>query len=127
VRELVFTGPIGSTVSRAFVVSNRTDQRAKVSFELSEFVPGNGADKVRLDAQLVPSVFELPGQGERTVDCALPLTKALAPEIEYRAVLRVIGFPNMQIGLMVRAEAAPTKMQNRPATAKTPKRKKRKG
>ena len=111
-RELVFTGPIGSTASRAFVISNRTDQPAKVSFELSEFVKNQGSEKVRLDAQLTPSSLELPGHGERTIDCSVPLTEVLTPECEYRAVLRVIGFPDMKIGLLVKAQSAP------PATAK---------
>ncbi len=105
-RELVFTGPIGSTASRAFVVSNRTNQPAKVSFELSEFVKENGSEKLRLDAQINPSSFDLAGHAERTIDCSLPLTEALEAGCEYRALLRVIGFPGMKIGLLVKAESA---------------------
>ena len=105
-RELVFTGPIGSTVSRAFVVSNRIDKPAKVSFELSEFIKENGPEKLRVDAQLRPNSFELAGLAEQTVDCSLPLT-AFQPGCEYRAVLRVIGFPDMKIGLVAKVESAP--------------------
>ena len=107
-RELVFTGPIGSTASRSFVISNRANQPAKVSFELSEFVKDHGSAKVRLDAQLTPGSLELAGHSERTIDCAVPLTAALEPGCEYRAVLRVIGFPDMKIGLLVKAESAPS-------------------
>ena len=124
-RELVFTGLIGSTASRAFVISNRTNQPAKVSFELSEFVKDRGSEKVRLDAQLTPGSLDLAGQSERTIDCSVPLTEALEPGCEYRAVLRVIGFPDMNIGLLVKAESAPpTKEKPRAATRRS--RKKRK-
>ncbi len=125
-RELVFSGPIGSTASRAFVISNRTSQPAKVSFELSEFVRANGSEKLRLDAQLTPSSFNLAGQTERTVDCALPLTKALEPGCEYRAVLRVIGFPDMTIGLLVKAQSAPRVAKAKPRKAAKARGKKRK-
>ena len=124
-RELVFTGPIGSTASRAFVVSNRTNQPAKVSFELSEFVKENGSEKLRLDAKISPSSFDLAGHAERTIDCSLPLIEALEAGCEYRALLRVIGFPGMKIGLVVKAEgASPVKAKPRVATAR--RRKKRK-
>lgn len=125
-RELVFTGPIGSTVSRAFVVSNRTDKPATVSFEVSEFIKEGGPEKLRAAAQLRPSSFELAGQAERTVDCTLPLTGEFEPGCEYRAMLRVIGFPDMKIGLMARAESAPVRAKKsvRPGAAK--RRKKRK-
>jgi hypothetical protein len=125
-RELVFTGPIGSTVSRAFVVSNRTDKPAQVSFEVSEFVKENGPEKLRVDAQLRPSSFELAGQAERTVDCSLPLTEAFEPGSEYRAMLRVIGFPDMKIGLMARAESAPVPAKKSVPAAAARRRKKRK-
>jgi hypothetical protein len=125
-RELVFTGPIGSTVSRAFVVSNRTDKPAKVSFEVSEFIKENGPEKLRVDAQLRPSSFELAGQAERTVDCSLPLTEAFEPGCEYRAMLRVIGFPDMKIGLMARAESTPVRARKSVRTAAARRRKKRK-
>lgn len=110
-RELVFTGPIGTTVPRAFVVSNRTDKPAKVSFEVSEFIKENGPEKLRGDAQLRPSSFELAGQAEQTVDCSLPLTEAFEPGCEYRAMLRVIGFPDMKIGLLARAESASVRVK----------------
>jgi hypothetical protein len=128
-RELVFAGPIGSTASRSFVISNRANQPAKVSFELSEFVKEHGPEKVRLDAQLTPSSLELPGQSERTIDCSVPLSEALEPGREYRAVLRVVGFPDMKIGLLVKAESAP-RVKAEPAKARaatTRRRKKRKG
>jgi hypothetical protein len=125
VRELVFTGRIGSTASRSFIVSNRTNQPARVSFELSEFVKENGSDKLRLDAQIIPSSFDLAGQAERTIDCSLPLTEALEAGCEYRAFLRVIGFPDMEIGLMVKAESAPP-TKAKPHVATTRRRKKRK-
>jgi hypothetical protein len=105
-RELVFTGPIGSTVSRSFVISNKTDKPVHVSFELSEFINESGSAKVRVDAQLRPGSFELAGMAEQTVDCSLPLTRAFQPGSEYRAVLRVVGFENMTVGLVVRAESA---------------------
>jgi hypothetical protein len=105
-RELVLTGPIGSTASGAFVISNRTNQPVTVSFEISEFVKDHGSEKVRLDTQLTPGSLDLAARSERTVDCSVPLTEALEPECEYRAVLRVIGFPDMTIGLLVKARSA---------------------
>jgi hypothetical protein len=128
-RELVFAGPIGSTASRSFVISNRTNQPAKVSFDLSEFVKEHGPEKVRLDAQLTPSSLELLGQSERTIDCSVPLSEVLEPGCEYRAVLRVVGFPDMKIGLLVKAECAPAAKTEpaKPPAATTRRRKKRKG
>ena len=124
-RELVFTGQIGSTASRAFVISNRTRQSAKVSFELSEFVKDHGSEKVRLDAQLTPSSLELAGQGEGTVHCSVRLSDALEPGCEYRAVLRVVGFPDMDIDLVVKAQSAPP-VEAKPRAAAKRSRKKRK-
>jgi hypothetical protein len=125
-RELVFTGLIGSTVSRAFVVSNRTDKPAKVSFEVSEFIKENGPEKIRADAQLRPSSFELAGHAERTVDCSLRLTEAFQPGCEYRAMLRVIGFPEMKIGLLAMAESAPVRAKKSVPAVAARRRKKRK-
>jgi hypothetical protein len=93
---------------------------------VSEFVKENGPEKLRVDAQLRPSSFELAGQAERTVDCSLPLTEAFEPGSEYRAMLRVIGFPDMKIGLMARAESAPVPAKKSVPAAAARRRKKRK-
>ena len=97
-----------------------------MSFELSEFVKENGSEKLRLDARISPSSFDLADQTERTINCSLPLTEALEAGCEYRALLRVIGFPDMKIGLMVRAESAPPAKAKPRATAKRRGKKKRK-
>lgn len=124
-RELVFTGALGNTVSRSFVISNKTDRPAHVSFELSEFINESGSAKVRVDAELRPGSFELAGMAEETVDCSLPLTRAFQPGSEYRAVLRVVGFENMTVGLVVRAES-PAAPEKHPRSASGRRRKKRK-
>lgn len=100
--ELIFAGPAHTSATKTFLVSNTTDQPARMSFELSEFVSADGAEKMRVEAELVPSSFELAPRGQRTVECTLPLSEAFLPGHDYRALLRVIGFPQMQVGLVVR-------------------------
>ncbi|HEX8280222.1 MAG TPA: hypothetical protein VF551_02500, partial [Chthoniobacterales bacterium] len=47
-RELIFVGPAGSAPAQAFRVANNTDKTALMTFELSEFVSADGAEKVRI-------------------------------------------------------------------------------
>lgn len=108
-QELIFEGPVNSAVTKAFLVSNTTAQAAQMSFELSEFVRDDGAETVRVEARLVPASFELNAYGQRAVECTLPLPDLFRLGQEYRAVLRVVGFPQMQVSLLARTTAAGTK------------------
>lgn len=97
--ELEFTGRPGDDVVRAFVVENNQPQPVDVSFEVSEFI-ADGAD-VRLRPPLVidPAVFLLaPGQ-EQVVACRLTLEPGFAPHRSHEALLRVMGFPGMEVAL----------------------------
>ncbi|HEV3410815.1 MAG TPA: hypothetical protein VG095_11010 [Chthoniobacterales bacterium] len=102
--EVTLIGPPGSTPAKAFLVANKTERPAFMSFEQSEFVSADGTEKLRVQAELTPASFELASRADCTVECRLPLTSEFAPGKDYRALLRVIGLPNMQMALHARVE-----------------------
>lgn len=102
--EVTLVGPPGTTAARAFLVANKTDQPAFMSFEQSEFVSGDGTEKLRVQAELTPASFELAPGANCEVECRLPLTSDFTPGKDYRALLRVIGLADMQMALRARVE-----------------------
>ncbi len=113
-QELVFEGPIGSAQTHNFLVANTTGATAAIRFELSEFVRDDGEETVRVEAVVAPESFELAPRAERTVACTLPLPDLFRLGHEYHAILRVIGFPHMQVGLRARTEPAAAKKRRPP-------------
>ncbi len=104
-RELVFEGAGDETPARQFVVANKTAQAIDVSFEVSEFA-AETSPQVRAEVVLVPAAFSLQPGEETVVECRIPLVAVFAGGVEYRAILRAIGLPEMQIALVVKKAAA---------------------
>ena len=98
--DLVFEGAAGQTVSRSFIVANKTANAASVGFEISEFVSHDESQRVRAMVELTPSAFELQPGEEHVVNCRLPLTSDFRPGQPHHAVLRVTGFPHMDVTLL---------------------------
>jgi hypothetical protein len=99
--EMVFEGVAGSKPARQFRVANKTSGPVSVSFELSELVSGEG-ERMRLDAELMPASFSFQPGEERVVECRAPVSASLVEGRPYRAILRAIGLPDMQVVLCVK-------------------------
>lgn len=97
--ELEFAGRTGDEVARAFVVENNQAQAVDVSFEVSEFVGDDGAACVRPALAIEPAGFHLEPGKEQVVTCRLTLEPGFAPHRPHDALLRVMGFPGMEVAL----------------------------
>lgn len=117
--ELEFTGRPGEMASHPFVVANKKAEAVEVSFEISEFVSEDGRTRFRSPVEFTPDPFVLQPGAERTVECRIPIDVQFAPGARYMALVRVTGFPGMEIGLIVTPLAAsdaiaPSIEQDRP-------------
>lgn len=108
--ELLFDGAQGEVASRQFVVANKTKDALEIAFELSEFQDAAG-NKVRVEAEVEPAKFHLDPGAEKVVECRLPLVESFATGRDYRAILRAMGHPSMQVVLVVRTTAAAPKSE----------------
>jgi hypothetical protein len=99
--NLTFTGAGGETVDRPFVVANNQPGSVDVSFEAAVFTDDDGKAHGRFGLSLEPDAFTLAAGEERVVTCRVKLPKTLTAGQTYRSGLRVIGFPDMQISLIV--------------------------
>jgi hypothetical protein len=105
--RLDFQGNPGDEVTRAFVVENNQREPVAVSFEISPFTVADGSEQQKLAVVLEPEAFELaPGQ-EQVVSCRLVLADDLAAGRRYHAVLRVIGFPDLEIMMTASVASSP--------------------
>jgi hypothetical protein len=96
--ELSFAGRPGDVITRAFVVENNQPQPVEVSFEVSEFVADGGV-RVRPALAIAPAEFHLEPGTEQVVTCRLTLDPGFAPDLTHDAILRVMGFPGMELAL----------------------------
>ncbi len=97
--ELAFTGREGEVVARAFVVENNQPQPVDVSFEVSEFVADGGDARLRPALDIEPAEFHLEPGTEQVVTCRLTLEPGFDPHRPHDALLRVMGFPGMEVAL----------------------------
>jgi hypothetical protein len=97
--ELTFTGRAGEQAVRAFVVENKQPQAVDVSFEVSEFVAAGDAARLRPDLSIEPDAFHLEPGTEQVVTCLLTLDSGFAPHRPHDALLRVMGFPGMEVAM----------------------------
>ncbi len=104
--HLLLEGAPGQTASRSFAVSNRTEERRDVRFTMSEFVREGGGERFRAPISFTPSGFPLEPGAQRAVRCDLPLGAPFAPGIRYLALLRVVGFPGMDLVVVAAARDA---------------------
>jgi hypothetical protein len=98
--DLCFVGDVDQTLSQSLVIANKTDNAVVVGFEISEFVNGDGCPPVRAKVEISPSEFELLADQERIVTCSLTLASEFLTGKPYRAILRVTGFPSMNLPLL---------------------------
>ncbi len=96
--ELEFTD-VGRRITRAFVVENNQPEPVEVSFEVSEFVAEGDATRLRPPLAIEPAAFHLEPGKEQVVTCRLTFAADFAPHRPHDALLRVMGFPGMEIGL----------------------------
>ncbi len=104
--ELEFSGRHGETPSSPFVVANKKAEVAEVSFEISEFASEDGRTRFRSPVEFTPDPFVLQPGAEQIVECRLPIDAKFVPGARYMALVRVTGFPGMEIGLIVTPFAA---------------------
>jgi hypothetical protein len=97
--ELEFVGQAGEDIGRAFVVENNQDQAVDVSFEVSEFVGDGSSSRLRPALAIEPATFRLEPGREQVVSCRLTLEPAFPANRPHQALLRVMGFPGMQVAL----------------------------
>jgi len=98
--DLSFVGGADQTLSQSLVIANKTDRVVTVGFEISEFVTDSGGLPVRAKVEVSPSEFELVAGQERIVKCSVSLASEFLTGEPYRAVLRVTGFPSMNVTLL---------------------------
>jgi hypothetical protein len=99
--ELVFSGQTGHTSSSSFVVQNKNEKGVEVSFEITEFVSEDSSTRFRIPVEFIPDQFALEPGAEQVVQCRVLLEPEFVPGRRYTALVRVIGFPEMGIGLIV--------------------------
>ncbi len=97
--EMEFTGRAGDEITRAFVVENNQPEPVEVSFEVSEFVAEGDGTRLRPPLAIEPASFHLEPGKEQVVTCRLTFEAGFAPHRPHDALLRVMGFPGMEIGL----------------------------
>lgn len=104
-RTLLLRGRPGSTPEVQFKVSNRREHdHVEVSFEISEFIAEDGRPAVRGDVDVTPTKFVLGHGEERMVTCTLLMPQQFEHGTRYLGLLRVIGFEDLSIGLVVELE-----------------------
>lgn len=104
--ELAFSGQTGEIPSSPFVVHNKKDEAAEVSFEITEFISEDGATHFRVPVEFVPDQFVLEPGAEKVIQCRVPLEPDFVPGRRYMALVRVTDFPGMEIGLIVTPQAS---------------------
>lgn len=105
--RLTFAGSPAAIVGQSFAIANKQAAAVDVSFELSEFVREGGAPRVRVPVTFSPERFVLEPGSERVVECCVPLGAPLVPGSRYMAVVRIAGFPGMDIALVAAPSAVP--------------------
>lgn len=105
--RLTFAGSPSAIVGQSFAIANKQATAVDVSFELSEFVREGGAPRVRVPVIFSPDRFVLGPGSERVVECCVPLGSPLVPGARYMAVVRIAGFPGMDIALVAAPSAVP--------------------
>jgi hypothetical protein len=99
--ELGFSGQRGETPSSPFIVENKKEHPVNVSFEMSEFISEDGTTKFRVPVEFNPEEFTLDPGAEQVIHCGVPMEADFEVGRRYMALVRVTGFPGMEIGLIV--------------------------
>lgn len=97
--EFIFEGYAEETLSKRFLVSNKSPHPVNVALEISSFTPDTEGASVQVS--VTPQVFSLEANEENVVTCAVTIPAALTPMKDHRAVLSAPGLPSLNIGLHV--------------------------
>lgn len=99
--EFTFEGYAEETLSKRFLVSNRSPHPVDVALEISSFTPDTEGASVQVN--VTPQTFSLAANEENVVTCAVTIPPSLTPMKDHRAVLSAPGLPSLSIGLHVRS------------------------
>ncbi|WP_047495568.1 hypothetical protein [Terriglobus sp. TAA 43] len=99
--EFIFEGYAEETLSKRFLVSNKSPQPVSVALEISSFTPDTEGASVQVN--VTPQTFSLGTNEENVVTCAVTIPASLTPMQDHRAVLSAPGLPSLSIGLHVRS------------------------
>lgn len=116
--ELNFSGQQGQTPSSPFVVENKKEEPVTVSFEITEFISEDGTMRFRAPVEFIPDQVTLEPGAEQVVQCRVQLEPDFVPGRRYMALVRVTGFPGMEIGLIVTPQPVEGK-EGQPAEPKS--------
>jgi hypothetical protein len=104
--EFEVRGPVGGQASRSFLLENKQDVTAEISFLVSAFAGPDAAAPFHAPIEFTPARLTLRPHEERTVEVQVLLDAALFhPGQRYRALIVVQGYNGLEIGLDVVAEA----------------------
>jgi hypothetical protein len=104
--EFELRGPVGGQASRSFLLENKQDVTAELSFLVSAFAGRESTALFHAPIAFTPARLTLRPHEERSVEVRLPLDAALFhPGERYRARIVVQGYNDLEIGLNVVAEA----------------------
>ena len=113
--SLELQGELGQEAAAAFVIENKRDTPAEISFQVSEFVDAAGGSSFRAPLQIQPAQLSLGPQAEAAVMLRLPLWRELFDAgHRYHATVVVRGYDELELILSVRVSPAE---QNAPAAS----------
>jgi hypothetical protein len=114
--QLVFAEEFGREARCSFAVSNRTEERRLVRFEISEFVREGSEERFRVPMVFLPAELALEPGEQRVVQAGLALGDPFTPGLTHFALVRVVGFPGMELAV-VAAPRSPDALGGGPETA----------
>jgi len=97
--EFTFEGYADETLSKRFLVSNKSPHPVDVALEISSFTPDTEGASVQVN--VTPQTFSLEANEENVVTCTVTIPASLTPMKDHRAVLSAPGLPSLSIGLHV--------------------------
>ncbi len=98
--QLLFEEEFGRAASRSFAVSNRTEERRSVRFEVSEFIREDRKERFQASIAFSPAEFALEPGEHRVVRCDLVLAEPFTAGLTHVAFVRVAGFPGMELAVV---------------------------
>jgi hypothetical protein len=103
--DIEVRGPLRGQATRTFLLENKQDITAEISFLVSDFNRPGSSASFRAPIEFVPARLTLRPQEERAVEVRLPLDDTLFEQGKtYRARVLVQGYNDLEIGLDVVVE-----------------------
>jgi hypothetical protein len=108
--DIQVKGTVGSTATRSFLLENKQEVTADISFLVSDFTGPDGKAAFHAPIDFVPPRLTLRPHEEKAIELRLPLDDALFdPGKTYRARIIVEGYDSLEIGLEVEVVAGSSK------------------